>query len=702
MRWRLRSTAAAAASRAMSTARSAVRIVQGWVAEAGVAVRADGAARRSPGRANFLSGHYGFAHLYGRGTLDAESVTRGLGDTWKLAERRLQEVPELRRHAGRDRARARPGVGAGPAAERTSAAPWFACRPMRIELVGHAFRIGANPRVDAQFNAGVLRGQRDRSRSASLLRHFAPSQVHDAAVREMIGRIDVIADETMNARGHAAVDLERDHHRRAHASAPARHPARLPWRRAGRRAAPRAVQRLPGLCAACAAGRTDAAAARCHRARGCARRCASAGGVVGGAALGLSTARRGRTAGVPPRRVCRRARGVELACPQPHFAVRHAQLDSGTDRHLRRRLRHADPGLARPALRARRPHALRSAPVAAAGGVSYRDDVRPILDNRCVVCHGCYDAPCQLKLGSWEGIARGTSKAPVYDASRLREAPPTRLFVDAQLPSQWRSKGFDPVLNERTPSPENNLAASVLYRSLALKQAHPLPDVKVLPASLRLLARPLAVVPAAWASSTPTSASTRWPACPTGCAGSTSASTGVLTRWLAAGSPGDAPLPPSAAVARQVQAWEQFLNGDSRKEQLMSRYLYEHLFLGHLVFEGDAANNVFRIVRSTTRTGRAGRARGDAPAVRRPRRGARVLPAGARARDPARQDAHALPAVAGAHGQVPRLVPRGRLPRRRAAVVRRWSRRRTRSSASPRSRPTRAIASCSTKPSSSS
>jgi hypothetical protein len=50
-------------------------------------------------------------------------------------------------------------------------------------------------------------------------------------------------------------------------------------------------------------------------------------------------------------------------------------------------------------------------PVAAAGGVSYRDDVRPILDNRCVVCHGCYDAACQLKLGSWEGIARGTSKS---------------------------------------------------------------------------------------------------------------------------------------------------------------------------------------------------------------------------------------------------------------------------------------------------
>ncbi len=34
-------------------------------------------------------------------------------------------------------------------------------------------------------------------------------------------------------------------------------------------------------------------------------------------------------------------------------------------------------------------------------------DVKPVLDSRCVVCHACYDAPCQLQLGSYEGITRG-------------------------------------------------------------------------------------------------------------------------------------------------------------------------------------------------------------------------------------------------------------------------------------------------------
>ena len=36
-----------------------------------------------------------------------------------------------------------------------------------------------------------------------------------------------------------------------------------------------------------------------------------------------------------------------------------------------------------------------------------------------------------------------------------------------------------------------------------------------------------------------------------------------------------------------MQAWEAFLNGDSLKERLMSRYLYEHLFLGILYFDAD-------------------------------------------------------------------------------------------------------------------
>ena len=39
--------------------------------------------------------------------------------------------------------------------------------------------------------------------------------------------------------------------------------------------------------------------------------------------------------------------------------------------------------------------------------ISYDDEVAPVLERRCVVCHACYDAPCQLKLSSPAGIGRG-------------------------------------------------------------------------------------------------------------------------------------------------------------------------------------------------------------------------------------------------------------------------------------------------------
>ena len=58
----------------------------------------------------------------------------------------------------------------------------------------------------------------------------------------------------------------------------------------------------------------------------------------------------------------------------------------------------------------------------------YPAQIKPIVEQRCMVCHGCYDAPCQLKLDAWTGLARGASKEKVYDGTRLRAANMTRLF----------------------------------------------------------------------------------------------------------------------------------------------------------------------------------------------------------------------------------------------------------------------------------
>lgn len=261
--------------------------------------------------------------------------------------------------------------------------------------------------------------------------------------------------------------------------------------------------------------------------------------------------------------------------------------------------------------------------VAVAGVPTYQQHIKPIFDSRCVVCHGCYDAPCQLKLTSWDGVARGTSKAGVYGELRLLEAPLTRLGVDAERASQWRDKGFSPVLNERGLSPDHQLAASVLWRSLQLKQEHPLPEATVLPAKDydfaldRKNSCPRLDEYDGHARQQPLAGM------PYGMHGLSAPEVDLVRRWLLAGAPDEAAPPLPAAIERQVIDWERLLNGASTKEQLFGRYVYEHLFLGHLVFDGDAQRLNFKLVRSVTPPGQpvkiiASRRPFDDPAVARP------------------------------------------------------------------------------------
>src|SRR6478735_9126071 len=69
-----------------------VRFVQGWVAEAGVQC-ARLAQRGVTGPVNFLAGHYGYRHLYGRDTLDTEAVGADLGQEWLLHRMVFKKYP---------------------------------------------------------------------------------------------------------------------------------------------------------------------------------------------------------------------------------------------------------------------------------------------------------------------------------------------------------------------------------------------------------------------------------------------------------------------------------------------------------------------------------------------------------------------------------------------------------------------------------
>jgi len=227
----------------------------------------------------------------------------------------------------------------------------------------------------------------------------------------------------------------------------------------------------------------------------------------------------------------------------------------------------------------------------------YPAQIKPIIEQRCMVCHGCYDAPCQLKLDAWAGLQRGANKNEVYDGGRLRAAHMTRLFVDAQTTDEWRKKEFYPVLNDADPE------QGTLSRILELKQQHPIPEGDKLPDSFDFSLDRDQQCPKpdefdSFASDYPL-----W-GMPYGLPGLNGDEHKKLTRWLRDGSPGVARPAPTTAEQAEIDRWESFFNGDSLKQQLVARYVYEHLFIGDLYFSdlGGKAG-YYKLVRSRTPPG---------------------------------------------------------------------------------------------------
>ena len=237
-----------------------------------------------------------------------------------------------------------------------------------------------------------------------------------------------------------------------------------------------------------------------------------------------------------------------------------------------------------------------------AGEISFYDEVQPMLERRCDVCHGCYDAPCQLKLTCYEGLERGGSKKLVYDSARLRPVQPTRLFIDANSVEEWRQMGFHPVLNERDQTPKANLEDSVVNLMLQLKKENPLPETELLPASFDISLDKKQNCTTAEDFSEYKKKYPLW-GMPYALPGLTDKEHKTIVEWLRQGGL-ITPRPPMSDKAKKIiNQWEEFFNTTSLKQQLVSRYIYEHLFMAHIHFDTLPDREFYRLVRSKTAPG---------------------------------------------------------------------------------------------------
>ncbi len=227
---------------------------------------------------------------------------------------------------------------------------------------------------------------------------------------------------------------------------------------------------------------------------------------------------------------------------------------------------------------------------------SPQTQVQDVLNNRCVVCHGCYDAPCQLKLSSPDGWARGASKQKVYESSRLDDAPMTRLRIDAKTVPEWRQKGFFPV----TGTSEQ---PSTLVQLLQSGRDNPFKLGAALPDEVEIGLNRDTSCPA------PNETADylkdhQFGGMPYGMAPLPESDYRILLAWAKAGAPGavePVDLPPD--VSAQVVEIEAFFNQTALKSKLVARYIYEHLFLAHLHLEGDQPDRFFRLIRSRSAPG---------------------------------------------------------------------------------------------------
>jgi len=240
---------------------------------------------------------------------------------------------------------------------------------------------------------------------------------------------------------------------------------------------------------------------------------------------------------------------------------------------------------------------------------SYKRDIHPILDKKCVACHGCYDAPCQLKMEIGSGLERGASKIKIYNGSRLNNLPPTRLGVDYQYTKDWREHGFYPVINGYQRN-NDHTASTLMLKMLDLARRNPFPINKSIPKEIKfgLSRENTCSAPdefEQYAKDNPHGGM------PLAITGLTNNEYKILSTWLKEGAK---ITPTSVKLNLQQQVlvdrWESWLNRKDKRSQLVSRYLYEHLFLAHLYFDDVSTLNsserkpfFYKLIRSSTPPG---------------------------------------------------------------------------------------------------
>ncbi|MXS83264.1 fatty acid cis/trans isomerase [Nitrosomonas oligotropha] len=232
--------------------------------------------------------------------------------------------------------------------------------------------------------------------------------------------------------------------------------------------------------------------------------------------------------------------------------------------------------------------------------VSYTQEIRPIIESKCLSCHGCFDAPCQLKMENAEGLLRGAFRESIYGGVRTEAMPPTRLGIDELTVSGWRERGFHSVLQSGDAQSEPLIAGMI-----SLAKQYPFPPNSKIPDSIKLgINHKNQCISGEkfsdYARDYP------YGGMPFAVTGLSDQEYALLAGWVKQGAViTDEPVTLTGGEKKILQQWEAFFNRDDNRGKLVARWLYEHLFMATLYFPDlDGELRFFELVRSSTPPGR--------------------------------------------------------------------------------------------------
>lgn len=231
----------------------------------------------------------------------------------------------------------------------------------------------------------------------------------------------------------------------------------------------------------------------------------------------------------------------------------------------------------------------------------FETNIKPILAGRCIQCHSCYNAPCQLNMTSIEGLDRGMIRDyEVFSPRKLRAQEPSRLGIDRKTTQEWRhfsfSHRFMPVTQD-AGDVRKNLDTSLILKLIEHKRDHrglQVDDLANFKEEQAENSRVCADTPArlrAHLSERPSAGM------PYGLPALSDDEAAKFKEWTAMGSPRSAkPQSIPAEDLASVRAVENFFK---TKPALLSRYLYEHLYLADIYIRNEAAPKTFyKLIRS--------------------------------------------------------------------------------------------------------